>query len=543
MAINVKDPQFGAVGNGSADDSAAIQKAVNYAKTLSANASAPYIATVYFPAGYYLIGTTINLTGATGIWLVGDGGSYLNTIILGITGSRPMFDFSGSSFSGCENFMFEPAGGNASSPSTIAVQFGRTNLGGLNCGIKKCYFQMSDTPSSNGGLGSIGLLNIRSEEFFIHECTIRANSPVVLSYSASLNYPGVNYSASSSFSPGLLSGTGSMGVVNIMGTSLQAVEKRQPALILNGTNSINFEGYLSRIVSAGGTNETAVLCTTATTNLKLHATVESFSRILQVISSGLENCDLDVVIANSLTPTTELIDITNCFVAGLKARIAQPVTTERNRTVLYHAPTNGGTQQAAGTLINCEIYCIAVPNNQFIISANLLKRATNVSLNTLQPFEKRNGRIRQLANTRVSAGVNGNVTAATILQFIEARLSTTSNNSGYYRIWVEGTMKAGGYGSGQAATFCFQAQIVINQKYDGTLSPPSVTIISLDESSDNPNYLFINGIIANLTFSGGIGSVTLTPRVSGSGTGEPVYFEGYSELQSDFFINEPIPIS
>jgi hypothetical protein len=542
MAVNVKDPQFGAVGNGSADDSAAIQRAVNYAKSLSANPSAPYLATVYFPAGYYLIGSTINMTGATGIWLVGDGGPYLNTIILGITGSRPMFDFSGSNSSGCENFMFQPAGG-VSTPSTIAVQFARTNLGGLNCGIKRCYFQMSDLPSSNGGLGSIGLLNIRSEEFYMQGCTVRANSPVILSYSSNISFTGASYTASSSFSPGLLPGTGSMGVVNIISTSLQSIEKRQPALILNGSNSINFQGYMGRIVSTGGTNETAVLCLTSTTNLKLHATIESFSRAVQVINSGFENCELDIVIANSLTPSTELIDVTNCFVVGLRARITQPVITERNRTVLYHAPVNGGTQQASATLLNSEIYCISTPNNQYILSSNLLKRANNVTLNTLQPFEKRNGRIRQLVNARVSAGTVGNIISATILRFIEARLTSTSNNSGYYRIWIEGVMRAGGYGSAQAATLAFQAQIVVNQKYDGTLIPPSVTVISLDESSDNPNYLYINGIIANLTFSAGIGTVTLTPRISGNGTGEPVYFEGYSEIQSDFFVNEPIPIS
>lgn len=103
--INVKDTAFGAVGNGQTDDAAAIQRAVNYAKSLNAPGGGIYRATIYFPAGYYYISSPIDLTNTNGIWLVGDGGKYINSGIIGNT-SGPMFDFSGSSLSGCENFFF-----------------------------------------------------------------------------------------------------------------------------------------------------------------------------------------------------------------------------------------------------------------------------------------------------------------------------------------------------------------------------------------------------------------------------------------------------
>lgn len=542
MAVNVKDAPFNAKGDGSTDDSAAIQQAIDFAKTRNFNQFTPYLATVYFPAGYYLIGTSINLTNASGIWLVGDGGSYQNTIILGNTGSRAMFDFSGSSHSGCENFTFMPPGGSAATnPSAIGVQFALTTNGGLNCGIRNCYFQMTDLPSANGGFGSIGLLNVRSEEFFMHECVSRANAPVVLSYTSAIVIAGVNYTVSSAFRT-LAAGSGSMGVVSVTGTSVQSLEKRQPALVLLGTNSVNFQGYISRITATTGTNETAVLCSVSTTNLKIHATVESFSRVLQVRDSGFENCELDIVAANATAPSIELFDVTNAVVAGLKLRVAQPNASERNRTVLYHAPSGGGTQQAAGSVINSEIACFAVPGNPFIISANLLKRSTNVQFNTPQPFEKTKGRIRSLTNGTIFLGVLGSLSTITIFQFREARQSTTTNNSGFYRLWIDGVIRAGGYGSGKAATLCFQAQIVVNQRYDGVLDPLSITVITLDQSVTDPTYLSINGIILDLTFNSNIGTVTINPRVSGSGTGEPVYYEGYTELQSDFFINDPVPL-
>ena len=60
---NVQD--FGAVGNGTTDDSAAIQAAIN---SFGSNAG-----TVYFPQGSYLVATAINLDDKRGIRLVGTG--------------------------------------------------------------------------------------------------------------------------------------------------------------------------------------------------------------------------------------------------------------------------------------------------------------------------------------------------------------------------------------------------------------------------------------------------------------------------------------
>ena len=53
MAFNVKD--YGAVGNGVANDTTAIQNAINAAKAASAPGGGPYRVPVYFPAGYYYI--------------------------------------------------------------------------------------------------------------------------------------------------------------------------------------------------------------------------------------------------------------------------------------------------------------------------------------------------------------------------------------------------------------------------------------------------------------------------------------------------------
>jgi hypothetical protein len=64
ITINAKD--FGAVGDGVADDAAAIQSAVNYASTFTSGA------TVSLPVGTYRVGSTINIT-KSGVAIEGSG--------------------------------------------------------------------------------------------------------------------------------------------------------------------------------------------------------------------------------------------------------------------------------------------------------------------------------------------------------------------------------------------------------------------------------------------------------------------------------------
>ena len=450
-----------------------------------------------------------------------------------------MFDFSGSSLSGCENFTFVTS--DRGNRSTIGVLFALTNNGGLNCGIRKCYFEMIDQPAANGGFGSIGLLNVRSEEFYIHECTIRANTPLIMSYAANLSGSGTNFTVTSPFQT-LSTGTGSMGVTSINGTSLQGYEKRQPAMVLLGTNSLNFQGYLGRLSAANGTNETAILCVNYTTNLKIQATVESYSRVLRVLNAGFEGNDIDIVSANVTTPATELIDLTGSLVKGLNLRITLPVIAERsNRYVVYHATATDPNQQAAGAITNGVITCYDIPNNQYIISPTLLKKSTNITFNTLRPFEKKGGRLRQLFGQSVGAGSNGAITAANAIQFTQADNTASPNGrGGYYRVWLDAVIRAGSYGSGGSSVLSFQAQVLINQNNVGSQDSPSATVIILDKSTTNPSYLDIAGVLVSISFANRIGTVTVTPRVMGSGSGEPVNYDGMAELQSDFLVNDPI---
>ena len=96
-SVSVKD--FGAIGDGTTDDTTAFQNAINYVKTHSAWGNLGNEGAVYIPTGQYLITKSLNCTNntnASGGGLVIYGESPQNTLIYSkLTEAYPVFDFTG----------------------------------------------------------------------------------------------------------------------------------------------------------------------------------------------------------------------------------------------------------------------------------------------------------------------------------------------------------------------------------------------------------------------------------------------------------------
>lgn len=173
--INVK--AYGATGNGSTDDTAAIQAAINQAQTNRVNGSGGI--TVFFPQGTYLHNS--ELTVSQPIRLTGDGATILSTVCAGINFGNNYISAasSNSTTTGLEidHLIFDVTGGHVfyninwnkfhihdcrfvqrSSGSAIFYSTTSTNnwLTGL---IDNCVFRTYGTPRSVGAiyfLSSIG---------------------------------------------------------------------------------------------------------------------------------------------------------------------------------------------------------------------------------------------------------------------------------------------------------------------------------------------------------------------------------------------------
>ena len=394
--INVK--WFGAVGQADAtDDAPAIQKAVNYAKSiLTTAATNAYRATVLIPPGFYRVLRPINATQCTGLLIKGSGGRGYGSVIVGNTGGI-ILDFTGSTLSGCEDLSIHSYA-NEPTPSTIGVQFALNvsqSAGGLVCTIRNCFIQMADLPSANNGLGTIGIINCQAEEFAVTDCLIHANLGCIFSYKSNLSEAGLSFTISSTYAT--VSTQGSMGVVNFSGqNSIKNFGKIQPAVVLNGTNSVNFHGYLGRLTNTGSSsNEAAVLISGPSTyNVTINSTVESFAQLLRV-KGPLSNSTINGVVANQVNNSSVLpagstrppvIDFSGANpIRGCKISIqfGNGSAEMGGRYLLYEG--GSGTAQ----LLNDEIICSEWGDNNLVANTSLLNNTQNTSFKTAQPFEKK----------------------------------------------------------------------------------------------------------------------------------------------------------
>lgn len=544
--INVKQ-WYGAMGDGINDDRAAIQAAVDYARSISIANGSKVRTVINFPPGTYRInGSPINVTNANGVYLRGSSGRGFNVQINGNTGGA-IFDFAGSTLSGCEGFTFL-SDVNEITPSTIGVlyslsQDGSGNrIGGLNCTLKNCYFQMSPLPDANGGLGSIAVVNLRAEEFGVSD--VYTSSSIGFLYTSKNNLAdlGVNFTLSSPFAT-VANGIGSMGVVDMQNISIQNQTKARPGLILLGTNSVRLHGYISRNNETGSGDEVAIWLVNNNDNLKLSGTVESFSTIAR-FGAVNTNVNLSFITAGHTDPTKPVFIGTGAAIkdSALTVSFGNPNEFNNGRTFMYHAPMGGGDQPATGYLVNSVLSCADWGNNRLFIPLNMVKSSGNFSANTGQPFEKKGPWINSLINYPIQLGTdNASPVTGGIGFFPQCDKSTTATeNGGYYAVKISGVIDVGSFGSGGSGSALFESMVSIQQIGSSQLAGASPYTIIQSKSLSAPDYVNIISIVPSLSFAGGVGTINLTVTVTGANAGELITFYGEVSILSRFKVNQAI---
>lgn len=549
--INVR--WFGAMGDGLHDDRDAIQAAVDYAKAqTSANGGAVRI-TVLLPAGNYRLNGKkgIDVTNANGIVLQGTGNAkYVATGINGNCGGS-ILDFTGSTMSGCQGISFFSDAGEKN-PARIAVTFalgmdkqGRES-GGLSCFMRDCYVQMADMPDLNGGFGSIPVLNIRSEQFSMSDCVLKGNMGILYTNRADVTGRKSSYTFAGDFFP-VKTGVGSMGVISNRAISLETNGTSQPALFLNGVNSLDFQGYLAIGSKGSGrraTQEYAIEQYQPMFSSTIHGTVEGFRAIMyQAANASNYQSELRLSYANIQgaldTDVFHLENGARMDNMNLGVVFGNGSAEMGNRT--FVGTTGDGDSPVKSAITNSRIACSGWPDNIRFISPSLLKQSENTAFLSGQPVEKKAGELTYMLTHPVRLGIDnvaGNGTiSGKLLRFNAADHKTrTAGNGGYYKIKITGVVDVGGINP--ASTADFTTVILVQQSAAGVRQSPVQTTTIGSRINASPAYATIKNITGSVRFEGDTGIIMLTVTTSGQQKGEGVNVNGAVSLQSNFVTNQ-----
>ncbi len=145
-------------------------------------------------------------------------------------------------------------------PSSIGVLQARANGTGWSGdqSHENLYVNMGSNPSSNGGLGTIGVVNIAGEETRWHNLQVWANLPLVISWSSGCMRTKSDFSGQDSYSftspSGLKLATGASDTVFVLSGlgRLIAYDYISPCALINAAGSVDF-GHTFMQMRASGT--------------------------------------------------------------------------------------------------------------------------------------------------------------------------------------------------------------------------------------------------------------------------------------------------
>lgn len=174
-AANVKD--YGAVGDGTTDDAAAIQAAINAALANQTD--------VYIPKGIYLIETALNLTNLAGggLRVYGDGYgiSGNGSVIKAGTGGVAV-DCTGSQFLSFENLCIDSFYNAPANPSSVGILFARSTTSQyaqFNT-LRNVMINIKSNAAFFAGKGTVGIYNNAAEIHHYDNVYVIADNPLVI---------------------------------------------------------------------------------------------------------------------------------------------------------------------------------------------------------------------------------------------------------------------------------------------------------------------------------------------------------------------------
>lgn len=292
---------YGAIGNGTTDDSKSLQAAINAAISGSAGL-------LTIQAGEYLIGTGLNFTSAFGLRVEGASGYGTATKFKCQTGSYPAFDLTGANDVRLENLWLN--GRDAGTPSDIGILIARA--ASVNCefiSLNNVQVSLTTDATANGSIGTIGIYVMESELGSMRDCRAMADHGIVFTrnniYSITSQYTTI------SSSPVSMTGWEMNGTMRVEGGL-------GPALTFNDCHNIFYRGYLRHLKDANGSDHAITYYSYAIKMVKT-----ALPTRLVTVESNIENYERAVYVDS---------DVDNCFFRVMISPNSAPVCLFANRT-------------------------------------------------------------------------------------------------------------------------------------------------------------------------------------------------------------------
>ncbi len=374
---------FGAKGNGTTDDTAAIQNALNQL----GQSGKPSV--LYLPAGTYKISSTLNLTGAINVRIVGADPSTTILVWAGAAGGT-MLNFQNTALSNIERLTFD---GKNTAGKDLWIQWnGTTNNFPTTFGITDDVFKNAGIGIQGGNMGNstsdtaaevsierVQFLNnttagvylndyntvdwwVRNSNFQNNLNGIKVDAGAFHAYNSNFisntnsdiyannnGFMGLrnNYSSGSPHFYYAGGTTGSLlvsdiqnnRIVNTSGTAL-LIKNPGPSTILNNTIQ-NASGNTNPAVSIGGFNPGALTAMgntfTVANPISLAGTMASNIQANNtVVSSSTINTAVPVLPSTPALSTAPIINVTTLTGAAIQAAINQANTSYAGQRAIIH---------------------------------------------------------------------------------------------------------------------------------------------------------------------------------------------------------------
>ena len=556
--INVKD--YGAIGDGVVDDTVAIQGAIDYSAIVYATSTLEAKGVVFFPQGKYRVTKTLDL-GSTGYMLPGFTrpstfryGVHLHfekrssltekgTVLIGETGNKPVLELTESDGATLENVAILAGSTN---PSTIGILAARSS-NGTSFGTcfkhiyKNVYINLKSNPNVNGGLGTIGLINISAEEHTYDNLEIWANTCVIISSTYKLKFVNKQFNGFSTFNVQSALGfqiaddwTTTFIVFSGM-CRLISYDYTSPAVLLYtnnnnpATNNIFLNNtYISKtgnLIDGTPTKSSDgaydyIIETFTTEGLTHYSQGESFGRYM-IIHGDFNNCDIrESMDANILFPLSPHDSDPYFLLWGVGANR----TLSNSKIIInpgkLNIPLIGWRENTSVNSTSFSIANLEIKTRQLyksnMIQKGILKNTTN---STFSFLDRKLEISDNSQSTTIKKPIGTNTSSAVNLFSMELP-TVVANNAGFSATCnISGSLTNASPTVSNSSTVSFNSTFSLStQASNGDITiTPVVTVIG---SGANIN----NGIntITNLTFTLDITTITNTvivkvkPNTTGS---------------------------